>query len=54
MENPTQRGIITDYFNNIIADNQRVYQVHLSLEEFPILIIQFLNLKILLVLKRMK
>ena len=30
---PPQRGIITDYFNNIIADNQRVYQVHLSLEE---------------------
>ena len=30
---PPQRGIITDYFNNVIADNQRVYQVHLSLEE---------------------
>ena len=30
---PPQRGIITDYFNNIIADNKRVYQVHLSLED---------------------
>tara|TARA_Y100001970_G_C14253781_1_gene873654 strand:+ start:1323 stop:3260 length:1938 start_codon:yes stop_codon:yes gene_type:complete len=30
---PPQRGIITDYFNNILADNDRVFQVHLSLDE---------------------
>ena len=40
---PPQRGIITDFYNNVIADNQRVYQVHLSLEEVSILIIQYLN-----------
>ena len=30
---PPQRGLITDYFNNILADNDRVFQVHLSLDE---------------------
>ena len=30
---PPQRGLITDYYNKIIADNDRVFQVHLSLDE---------------------
>ena len=30
---PPQRGIITDYFNNVLANNDRVFQVHLSLDE---------------------
>ncbi len=30
---PPQRGIITDYFDNILAENDRVFQVHLSLDE---------------------
>ena len=30
---PPKRGVITDFYNNIIADNKRVYQVHLSLDE---------------------
>ncbi len=30
---PPQRGIITDYFNNILAENDRVFQVHLVLDE---------------------
>ena len=30
---PPQRGIIKDYFNNILADNDRVFQVHLVLDE---------------------
>ena len=30
---PPQRGIITDYFNNILANNDRVFQVHLALDE---------------------
>ena len=28
-----ERGIITDYFNNVLAENDRVFQVHLSLDE---------------------
>ena len=28
-----QRGIISDYFNNVLAGNDRVFQVHLSLDE---------------------
>ena len=27
---PPKRGVITDFYNNIIADNRRVYQVYLS------------------------
>jgi len=30
---PPQRGIITDYFNNELAKNDRVFQVHLALDE---------------------
>jgi len=30
---PPKRGIITDFYSNIIADNKRVYQVHISLDE---------------------
>jgi len=30
---PPQRGIIKDYFNNILADNDRVFQAHLILDE---------------------
>ena len=30
---PTQRGIIKDYFYNILADNDRVFQLHLVLDE---------------------
>ncbi len=30
---PPQRGIITDYFDNILAENDRVFQVHLVLDE---------------------
>jgi penicillin-binding protein 2 len=30
---PPQRGIIKDYFNNILADNDRVFQLHLALDE---------------------
>ena len=30
---PPQRGLITDFYNKILADNDRVFQVHLSLEE---------------------
>ena len=30
---PPQRGIIIDYFNNILAENDRVFQVHLTLDE---------------------
>ena len=30
---PPQRGIIKDYFDNILANNDRVFQVHLVLDE---------------------
>ena len=30
---PPQRGIITDYFKNVLAKNDRVFQVHLDLDE---------------------
>ena len=30
---PPQRGLITDFYNKILADNDRVFQVHLSLDE---------------------
>tara|TARA_B100000131_G_scaffold276818_1_gene280238 strand:- start:27 stop:1925 length:1899 start_codon:yes stop_codon:yes gene_type:complete len=30
---PPERGIITDYFDNVLAENDRVFQVHLSLDE---------------------
>ena len=30
---PPRRGIITDYFNNVIAENDRVFQLHVNLEE---------------------
>tara|TARA_B100001250_G_scaffold226658_1_gene194465 strand:- start:2942 stop:4921 length:1980 start_codon:yes stop_codon:yes gene_type:complete len=30
---PPQRGFITDYFNKILADNDRVFQAHLVLDE---------------------
>jgi len=30
---PPQRGIIKDYFNNVLADNDRIFQVHLALDE---------------------
>ena len=30
---PPQRGLITDYYNKILADNDRVFQAHLSLDE---------------------
>ena len=30
---PPQRGIISDYFNNVLAENDRVFQVHLTLDE---------------------
>tara|TARA_B100001250_G_scaffold408529_1_gene431096 strand:+ start:2110 stop:4056 length:1947 start_codon:yes stop_codon:yes gene_type:complete len=30
---PPQRGIITDYFKNVLAENDRVFQVHLDLDE---------------------
>ncbi len=29
---PPQRGLITDYYNKILADNDRVFKVHLSLD----------------------
>ena len=33
METPPQRGFIVDHFNNILADNDRVFQVHLDLDQ---------------------
>ncbi len=30
---PPQRGIITDYFNRVLADNDRVFQAHIVLDE---------------------
>ncbi len=30
---PPQRGLITDFYNKILADNDRVFQVHLLLDE---------------------
>ena len=30
---PPQRGLITDFYNKVLADNDRVFQVHLSLDE---------------------
>ena len=30
---PPERGIITDYFDNVLAENDRVFQVHLALDE---------------------
>ena len=30
---PPQRGVITDCFNNVLADNDRVFQVHLDLDQ---------------------
>ena len=30
---PPQRGLIVDHFNNILADNDRVFQVHLDLDQ---------------------
>ncbi len=30
---PPQRGLIKDFYNKILADNDRVFQVHLSLDE---------------------
>ena len=30
---PPQRGLITDFYNKILADNDSVFQVHLSLDE---------------------
>ena len=30
---PPQRGFIVDHFNNILADNDRVFQVHLDLDQ---------------------
>ena len=30
---PPQRGLITDFYNKILADNDRVFQVHLILDE---------------------
>ena len=30
---PPQRGFITDCFNNVLADNDRVFQVHLDLDQ---------------------
>ncbi len=30
---PPQRGLITDFYNQVLADNDRVFQVHLSLDE---------------------
>jgi len=30
---PPQRGLITDFYNKILADNDRVFQVHLKLDE---------------------
>ena len=30
---PPQRGLIKDYYDKILADNDRVFQVHLSLDQ---------------------
>ena len=30
---PPQRGFITDHFNNVLADNDRVFQAHLDLDQ---------------------
>ncbi len=30
---PPQRGLIKDFYNNVLADNDRVFQVHLTLDE---------------------
>ena len=30
---PPQRGLITDFYDKILADNDRVFQVHLTLDE---------------------
>ena len=30
---PPQRGFIVDHFNNVLADNDRVFQVHLDLDQ---------------------
>ena len=37
MENTTTKRFITDYFNNVLADNDRVFQVHLDLDQIKIL-----------------
>ena len=44
---PPQRGIITDYFNNVLQIIKEFIKFIYLLKKFPILIIQFLNLKIL-------
>ena len=44
---PPQRGIITDYFHNVIAENSRVFQLHVHLEEvkdFNKLIVRLKNI----------
>ena len=44
---PPQRGIITDYFHNVIAENSRVFQLHVHLEEvkdFNNLIVRLKNI----------
>ncbi len=33
MKTPPPRGLITDFYNKVLADNDRVFQVHLSLDE---------------------
>ena len=30
---PPQRGVIIDYFNSVLAENDRVFQLHLALDE---------------------
>ena len=40
-----QRGVIKDYFNNIIASNEKVYQVHITPENSPNIEELFFKLK---------
>ena len=42
---PPRRGIITDYFNNVIAENDRVFQLHVNLEEVKDINILIIRLK---------
>ena len=47
METPPQRGVIVDNFNKVLASNDRVFQLHLILDEindFDLTIFKIKNL----------
>ena len=51
---PPQRGLITDFYNKVLADNDRVFQVHLTLDEIKDLMKLYSDLRILLTFLIMK